>query len=226
MTQATNMTMSNKLSALNGDLCNSLSANDRAFLFQISESIRRWGWTDGRERGISEMYTRATAPKPVITGVRSVEAIHDLFKTAGLRLKHPAITIQPDHLGYPIRLSVATAQSSDPGAIWVAGPTRNSMGRRPYYGKISTTGAWLPTASVVARREADIIGAFLIAFANNPGVMAARWGHKTGRCCFCNRGLTDVRSTEAGFGETCSKHWGLHHLWLTAHKEAKALVAA
>lgn len=226
MTQTAIITLDDKLKALNGDLCNSLPARDRAFFFQVSESIRRWGWTKGRERVISDMYARVTAPKPIVETIHLVGAIIDMFKTAGLRLKSPAITIQPDHLSYPVRLSLAGASAREPGTIWITGITRNSFGRRAYYGKITPEGAWVPTPAIIARGEADIIGAFLIAFAANPSIIASRWGHKTGRCCFCNRGLTDVRSTEAGFGETCSKHWGLHNLWMTAHKEAKKLLAA
>ena len=63
MTQTTTITLDDKLKALNGDLCNSLAARDRAFFFQVSESIRRWGWTEGREQVISDMHARVTAHK-------------------------------------------------------------------------------------------------------------------------------------------------------------------
>ena len=49
----------------------------------------------------------------------------------------------------------------------------------------------------------------LIALANDPAKAASDYGHLTGTCCFCNRGLTDERSVSVGYGPICAQHFGL-----------------
>lgn len=49
----------------------------------------------------------------------------------------------------------------------------------------------------------------LLNFASDPIKVAAEYGKLTGRCCFCGRGLDDERSTAAGYGPVCAKHYGL-----------------
>lgn len=38
---------------------------------------------------------------------------------------------------------------------------------------------------------------------------AAKFGHLTGTCVFCGRGLTDERSVEVGYGPVCAEREGL-----------------
>ena len=43
----------------------------------------------------------------------------------------------------------------------------------------------------------------------NPIETAAAHGKLTGRCCFCHRRLSDVRSTGMGYGPQCAESFGL-----------------
>lgn len=43
----------------------------------------------------------------------------------------------------------------------------------------------------------------------DPIPFMAECSKDVGVCCYCNQPLTDERSMKAGYGETCSKNWGL-----------------
>lgn len=213
-------TIQAKFSALTGPLKAKLPERDATFLGQLSDSISRWGWTEGRERVIAAMYDRVTR-ETVPTSTVDVSAIVDLFKVAGARLRYPAITLKPEETTYPIRISLAGPKAREPGTIWITSIDRGYDGRRAYYGKITPQGSWVPSQSILRMGDQDKLAAFLAMFAVNPARVAGRHGHLTGRCCFCNRALSDQdRSTKVGFGETCAKHWGIHQMWRDAAKEA------
>jgi hypothetical protein len=59
------------------------------------------------------------------------------------------------------------------------------------------------------RDATPLVGKVLSEMANDPAGFAARYGKKSGRCCFCNAELTDERSTTVGYGKICAVHWGL-----------------
>jgi len=45
--------------------------------------------------------------------------------------------------------------------------------------------------------------------AKDPIKVAKEHGKLSGKCCFCNKALTDEKSTAAGYGPVCSKHYHL-----------------
>ena len=56
--------------------------------------------------------------------------------------------------------------------------------------------------------------------------VVAKYGKLTGCCCFCNRPLTDARSTEVGYGEICSKKFGVRYPLRSELRNVQELVAA
>lgn len=46
-------------------------------------------------------------------------------------------------------------------------------------------------------------------FAADPVAYTAECGRHSGSCCYCNRALTDARSTSVGYGPICAQRFGL-----------------
>lgn len=93
-----------------------------------------------------------------------------------------------------------------------AGPASRNAGQiyvkcgdlAAYFGRIDAQGEFHATQACPAT-----VAPYLRRFATNPEAEAAAYGKLTGRCAFCNRSLTDERSTEVGYGPSCAKKWNL-----------------
>lgn len=59
------------------------------------------------------------------------------------------------------------------------------------------------------KHACEALPQFLETFAKAPAQVAADYGHRTGRCCFCQRDLSDKRSVDVGYGPICAEKWGL-----------------
>lgn len=127
-------------------------------------------------------------------------SIVDLFNVAAKKLKHPKIYMEIK--GVKIEFSIAGPTSKNAGCIYVTdgGP----YGANAYYGKIQSNGVLLPAKALTPE-----IMVVIEELAKDPVGYAAQYGHLTGHCCFCHLPLKDPRSMEAGYGEVCSKKWGL-----------------
>lgn len=124
-----------------------------------------------------------------------------LMQKASGKLKYPKIRIATVS-GKPIALGVAGPRSKNPGAINITDGGR--YGENTWYGKITTAGVFEPS-----RVNDTEVREFLITMSENPTQVAADYGHKTGNCCFCSRGLTDERSTMVGYGPVCADNYDL-----------------
>lgn len=182
-----------------------LQANDRSFaqslLAQFSQrgrlSDKQWEW-------VARLSARATQPEagPRNAALGSVAGLLDLFATAKANgLKNPAIVAQSP-VGL-IRLSLAGERARQPGTINVA--EKGRFGEATWYGRIKLDGTFETPRSGA---PAELV-AYLAEFAAAPAETAAKHGHTTGNCCFCDRPLTDARSTSVGYGPVCAKKWSL-----------------
>jgi hypothetical protein len=197
----TDITLSAK--TLNDNL-GKLSDKDRDFalslLHQLAQrglSTKQWDWVDRlAKRTLNPQKPRQTA------ALGSVAGLLALFNTAKANgLKNPAIVAQSP-VG-PIRISVAGGNARFPGTINVA--EKGKFGEATWYGRIKLDGTF------EAARDgapAELV-AYLAEFAARPAETAAAHGHTTGNCCFCDRPLTDARSTAVGYGPVCAKKWSL-----------------
>jgi len=143
-------------------------------------------------------------PAPVAT-IENVSGIVALIGRGARHLKHPKVVFQAGDL--TLRLSVAGERSSAPGSVNV---TSNDTGfaARPWYGRITTDGAYEPNNRIDSDAQGDILEA-LRKFAADPAGVAAAYGHAVGTCCFCSLALTDPRSVEVGYGPVCAENYGL-----------------
>lgn len=142
------------------------------------------------------------APKASVE-VGDLGAILALFATAKSHLKRPAIVLGVAGVAPGVKLSVAGPAAKAPGSINVA--TAEPFGANTWFGRITTAGVFEPSRQ---ETPAALVPA-LRSFACDPAGEAAKHGKLTGACCFCNKPLTDERSTAVGYGATCAKHYGL-----------------
>jgi hypothetical protein len=175
------------------------------FFSSICTAMNTYGsLTEKQEAAVRKIMADNAAPataRPATAQIGDMAGLYAIFQNATRNLKRPAIVAQSP-VG-EIRLSVAGANARVPGSINVA--EKGPFGEAVWYGRIMQDGSY------VAGRDGNRpeLVEYLKAFAANPAKMAAEHGHKTGACCFCNRPLTDARSTSVGYGPICAGHYGL-----------------
>lgn len=144
---------------------------------------------------------RETAPLGDMKGVIR------LFDVAAQHLKKPGITLGVtveagdtcDTL--LVRLKPAGATARVPNSINVIREDGVWLGRILREGRFE-----LSSRDKDAAKE--VVPA-LQRFAADPITGAKTSARLTGKCCFCNTGLKDERSTSVGYGPICSAHFGL-----------------
>jgi hypothetical protein len=163
-------------------------------------SPEQWKWINK----LADMIKNPQAkPEPKTETVGDFSGVIALFNAAASKLKSPRITLQIAQ-DVPLALSLCGPNSKTPGSISLSdgGPYKNNR----YYGRVSPNGVW------VQARDNDedtmtAIGIILTAIADDPARMVADYGHKTGRCGFCQLPLSDPNSTAVGYGQKCASNW-------------------
>jgi hypothetical protein len=163
--------------------------------------------SDKQTTWITKLADRAQGVSdPVPTeSVGDFQGVLSLMARAGEHLKYPKVRLSTS-CGQPVAISLAGARSKYQGQVQVTdgGP----YGSNEWFGRIDQAGTW--TQSRKPDNETmSAVGALLRRLADDPHGTAAEHGKLTGCCCFCNRGLTDARSTEVGYGKICAGHFGL-----------------
>lgn len=188
---------------LNANL-SKLGERDRAFALSLLQQLTRRDLSQKQWDWVVRLADRATKPQAPrqTTSLGSVAGLLDLFNTAKANgLKNPAIVAQSP-VG-PIRISVAGGNARFPGTINVA--EKGRFGEAKWFGRIKLDG----TFEAARDGAPPALVAYLAEFAAKPAETAAVHGHTTGNCCFCDRPLTDARSTSVGYGPICAKKWSL-----------------
>jgi hypothetical protein len=167
----------------------------RQYAQRGSLSEKQWLWVDK----LANQQPRAAIELPAFTGVL------DLFARAREHLKYPKIRLQLSD-GSPLVLGVAGPNSREPGSINLTdgGP----YGANVFYGRVSPAGA-ATLSNRVQDEKREEIAAILARLASEPAKVAAEYGKLTGNCSFCNKSLTDERSTAVGYGPVCAKKFAL-----------------
>jgi len=143
----------------------------------------------------------AARPAPEPAAIIPLAPLNALFSRVGQKLKRPAVVLALPS-GGEMKVSLAGSSSRYPGQLMVASPEFGGA----YYGRVDGEGRFFPGRSA----DAESLG-LLERFAADPLKVAAEHGHLTGRCCFCNRALSDDKSTALGYGPVCAKKWNLEH---------------
>lgn len=192
-----------------------IAARDLDFCASLIATARRDRMTEKQRYWLEQMAGRLDAPpQQERTKLGELAGVMALFDRAKAHLKSPAIVI--GMAGEEVRLSIAGPNARMPGSINVA--SNGGFSERDWYGRILVSGEFEPSKRV-APPEGLIDG--LKRFAEHPAEVAAEHGRLSGRCCFCDRRLTDERSTSVGYGKTCSQNFGVPYPKLS---EARAKV--
>jgi hypothetical protein len=185
-----------------------LVIRDQSFAQSLLGQLDRRGLSNSQLFWLNKLSEKATAtpePEREKTKVGDLKGIMGLFDKAQEHLKFPAIVlaVRADEGYNEYRLSVAGDRARVPGSINV---TNTDKPQSTWFGRILQTGEF--EASPRDATPTNLIPG-LARFAADPARVASESGRLTGRCCFCNKGLTDERSTEVGYGPICAKHYDL-----------------
>lgn len=176
------------------------------------------GFLQADDFGFYYCVATPTAAPVTAAKVGDLSGILALFNSAKQHLKYPAIVLGLPALTDGIRISVAGERARFPGSLTVVRGEKPEDGeRRGWLGRVHRDGTYEPAPAERGGLLSRAIEKKLREFAAEPARIAAEHGRLTGRCCFCNRALTDERSTAVGYGQTCAGHFGL--TWGRAHSE-------
>ena len=129
-----------------------------------------------------------------ITGLYS--SLQTMLARAGERLQKPQVRmLGPEK--EELKLYPAAQDSNWKGFlfIYLAGQSVGSIDREGKFRPRQNCPDWVAPA--------------LERFAAAPIPTAREYGQLTGRCCFCNRRLTDEISVQQGYGPVCAENYGL-----------------
>lgn len=182
-----------------------LTGRDREFADSLLTQ-----WRQGREWSAKQAYWAGVlAERPNLPAAEKVvgdmQPILVTFETAAKHLKRPGFRFALNTTT-ALRIALAGSGSRNAGDFYVTGDARSEFDERPYFGRLDRKGEFHPAKD--GRPPADIRAA-LVRFASDPVGQAREYARLFGRCCFCNRELTDERSTNVGYGPDCAEHYGL-----------------
>lgn len=171
----------------------------------ISYAKRNGAPSPGQQPYVQKLINQAKGlitPTPRETEeVGSMMGLIALFSKAKQHLKFPKISLQVN--GNPVRLAMGI-RGAGAGCVNVTdgGPYENNR----WYGRVSPQGTWTKGRHFP---EANDVRELLKEMAADPARTAQAYGRLTGNCCFCNKTLTDAKSTDVGYGPVCADHYGL-----------------
>jgi len=194
------------IAALRANLA-SLPEKDQDFANSLLTSASGRGLTEKQRYWVTKLAARATGQETAPPKVElNFDGVVALFRTAAQHLKFPKVRLQLED-GRPVCLAVAGPNSRKPGTVNVTdgGPYQNNV----WYGRVDPVcGQWQPSDRADEATQ-TAVAALLTQLAADPAGVASRHGKLTGNCCFCDRTLTDERSTDVGYGPVCAAHFGL-----------------
>lgn len=157
-------------------------------------------WSDKQRFYAGKLIEKANTPARKAVEIGNFAGIKAIFDRAAQHLKRPAVVLALPHTS--IKIKPTGGNTRYPGQLHVV-QAGAPYGEATYYGRITQEGTY------IARTVDPAVEELLKAFAEKPADVAAEHGRMTGNCCFCQRALTDERSTAVGYGPICADHYGL-----------------
>jgi hypothetical protein len=179
------------------------------FLSNCESGIRRYGKLTQGMRGYAISIARGLQAEEVraVMGEKfkdmpSLAGVYEIFKTASVNLKRPAITFETTDLG-KLKITVAGVRSRYAGQLMITdgGP----FGDNKWYGRINSEGGLEAGREALSESQLK----FLTRFSTDPVKLAKEYSQDSGNCCFCHKTLNDERSVHAGYGKKCASNYDL-----------------
>jgi len=186
------------IEALESKLATDTLGNSADFARSLVQRFRTRGLSDKQLHWVFKLAAPAVRREVEINNFAAIAA---LFVIAGQKLKFPKIVFAAAD-GGKIQLAKAGDRAKFPGTINVTDGGR--YGDNQWFGRIHRDGKF-----EAGRDATDAITEVLQQFAADPAGYAAKYGRTTGNCCFCQKTLTDAKSTGVGYGPVCAKNYGL-----------------
>lgn len=205
-----------------------LNEKDQEFASSLVTNARKYGgFTQKQQYWADRLFNRAQGLEP--SEPKTEQLAGDLkpmmvmLQFAGQHLKHPKVRllmpsakqeldehpkqeISADWIRrHTVKLAVAGDRSKYKGQVQVT--DEFPFGSNVWYGRVDKDGKWTHPM-----REPELIsevGEALQEFSADPVQAATAYGKLMGYCCFCNRKLTDKRSTDVGYGPDCAAHYNM-----------------
>jgi hypothetical protein len=152
---------------------------------------------------VGVFYNKARRNVVVPTQIGKMTGIVELLSTASKNLKAPKIRMTFDE-GKPLALNIGKDGTKWAGTVFLGDGEYQGQS----YGMIKPDGEFIP-GRAVSPKAMKALTEVLAALAKNPAATASKYGRLTGKCCFCNQGLNDERSTQVGYGPVCAKSYDL-----------------
>lgn len=178
-------------------------AKDVAFVSSLVSQSKTKGLSSSQWSWVSKMAARlavasGAAPQRAVS---SMKRVYSMFASAKQTLRYPKVHLHVGG-GRVLKLYLSTTRSRVPNTVNVVDETTEK-----WYGRVHEDGKW--EAGHASDEEMNSVAKYLEEFAENPEKVAAHSGHLSGACCFCNRTLTDDRSTSVGYGPVCARKFSL-----------------
>lgn len=178
-----------------------VSAKDKEFVSSLVTQHKSRGLSEKQWYWVTKLAMAVLKAASPDVPLADFAPVYAMFAKAQEHLKHPKVNLSlPSGAG--IKLYVSTARSRVPNVLNIV-----DHDGYQWFGRIYPDGRWeqgTGDPSLVGEVEA-----MLKRLASSPEEVAAEYGKLTGNCCFCNRSLSDDRSTDVGYGSTCAKRFGL-----------------
>jgi hypothetical protein len=143
----------------------------------------------------------AWTPEPLIK--IDVSKIVSMFENARKHLKFPKVTLLMDvkNLKSGVRFSF---DRKGRNLLWA----NEAVSYGVTYASINLDTGVVDLRRHGLNRKTEFL-ALVDEFSKTPIQMAILHGKLTGNCCFCSLPLTDERSLQCGYGDTCARHYRL-----------------
>lgn len=189
-----------------------LPGADQKFSGELVGKGQKWLLSEKQMYWVDKFIRRALFNPPVAEGSplkKQVEglSVPEVWALFSDKKKGTALHLPMAHTQHGALVLVKKPDTSkSPGVSLKAGKDFDS----PWFGTIAPGGEveWSYNAKKDDTLRKAISG--LLARLNaEPTKVLANLGKQTGKCCMCNKGLTDDASIHFGYGPVCAKNFGL-----------------
>lgn len=215
--------LSEKVEALHSLLeAGLVGMNRREFAASLRNQFRKYGKLSEKQAyWVGRLIDESLMEKPVeekpVLEVGAMKGLVALLNTAKENgLKYPSLRLEVPGLG-PLAIKRAGPNSKYAGSLMLT--DGKPFGMNKWYGTVSPEGEYTPSKLANNDETLDVLVPLLTKLGEKPHRVASELGKLNGHCIFCNKKLTDEKSTAVGYGPVCATKWGLGEKWKTTYKK-------